>query len=59
MFSGWGKEYAAFSCSYGSKDAIISYIKNQRKHHHGQTFEQEFKMMVEGEGLIWNEKKLT
>ena len=59
MFSGWGKEYAAFSCSYSSKDAIINYIKSQREHHHGESFEQEIKTLVEREGMAWNENKLT
>lgn len=58
-FSGWGKEYAAFSCSYSSKDSIIEYIKNQYVHHHDVTFEQEFKSMTESEGISWNDKKLT
>ena len=58
-FSGWGKEYAAFSCSYSSKDAIIKYIKGQREHHHGTSFEQELKSLVEREGMAWNDNKLT
>lgn len=58
-FSGWGKEYAAFSCSYSSKDAIIEYIKNQREHHHGNSFEQELKSIVEAEELPWDDNKLT
>ena len=59
LFSGWGKEYAAFSCSYSSKDAIVAYIKGQREHHHGQPFEQELKSLIEREGMAWNENKLT
>ena len=59
MFSGWGKEYAAFSCSYSNKDAIINYIKGQREHHHSTFFEQELKALVEREGMVWNDNKLT
>ena len=59
MFSGWGKEYAAFSCSYSSKDVIINYLKGQRQHHHGTSFEQELKALVEREGMAWNDNKLT
>ena len=59
MFKGWGNEYAAFSCSYSSKEAIIAYIKGQREHHHNATFEQEFQVMIQNEGLIWNDNKLT
>ena len=59
VFKGWGKEYAAFSCSYSSKDAIVNYIKSQREHHCRATFEQEFEEMVQKEGISWNENKLT
>ena len=58
-FAGWGKEYAAFSCSYSSKEVIVNYIKNQRTHHNRTTFENEFKEMVEKSGQAWNDYLLT
>jgi REP element-mobilizing transposase RayT len=58
-FNGWGKEYGAFSCSIRDKDAIISYINNQRIHHAQRTFEQEYQDMIERTGLEWNEYRLT
>jgi hypothetical protein len=58
-FNGWGKEYVAFSCSIRDKDAIISYINNQRIHHAQKTFEQEYQDMIERTGLEWNEYRLT
>ena len=59
VFRGWGKEYAAFSCSYSAKDTIIEYIKKQREHHHRVSFERELKEFVEREGQRWNDYKLT
>ena len=59
QFSGWGKEYGAFSCSSRDKDAIIKYIMNQREHHKVKTFEDEYKGMIEMSGMEWNEHRLT
>ena len=59
QFSGWGKEYGAFTCSCRDKDAIIKYIMNQREHHKVNTFEEEYKRMVEMSGMEWNEHRLT
>ena len=33
LFSGWEREYAAFSCSESHKGAVIDYIKTQEMHH--------------------------
>ena len=59
QFSGWGKEYGAFSCSCRDKEAIIHYIKNQREHHKVKTFEDEYKGLLELSGIEWNDKRLT
>ena len=60
QFSGWGKEYGAFSCSHRDKDTVINSIINQREHHKtGSTFEQEFREMTEQSGIEWNDHRLT
>ena len=59
QFSGWGKEYGAFSCARRDKDAIMNYIINQREHHKSQTFENEYQAMVVASGLEWNDHRLT
>ena len=59
MFSGWGKEYGAFSCSVRDKDRIVNYINRQREHHKEQTFEQEHKEMINRSGLERNDYRLT
>ena len=59
QFSGWGKEYGAFSCSSRDRETIMNYIINQREHHKVKTFEDEYKDMVEMSGVEWNEHRLT
>ena len=59
QFSGWGKEYGAFSCSSRDKEAITNYIINQREHHKSRTFEDEYKSMLELSGVEWNDNRLT
>lgn len=59
QFSGWGKEYGAFSCGFREKDAIINYIINQREHHKVVSFEDEYRLMLEQFGVEWNDYRLT
>ena len=59
QFSGWGKEYGAFSCGIREKDVIINYIINQREHHKVTTFEDEYRSMLEQSGVEWNDYRLT
>lgn len=59
MFSGWGKEYGAFSCSVRDKERIVNYINRQHEHHKERTFEQEYKEMIERSGLEWNDYRPT
>ena len=59
QFSGWGKEYGAFSCSCRDKERIVSYIINQRQHHQMSSFEEEYRQMLKLSGLEWNDKRLT
>lgn len=58
MFSGWSKEYGAFSCSARDQDAIINYIIRQREHHEVISFEQEYRELIERARLEWNEYRL-
>lgn len=59
QFSGWGKEYGAFSCSSRDKDRIAGYIINQREHHKASSFEEEYRQMIELSGIEWNDNRLT
>jgi putative transposase len=43
----WQKGYGVFSVSQSGRQAIASYIQNQRQHHQKQTFEQEYLRTLE------------
>lgn len=58
-FDGWGREYAAFSCSYREKDGVIEYIKSQEVHHQVTPFEDELHKLYDETGQEWNEYALT
>ena len=58
-FDGWGKEYAAFSCSHSHKDAVIDYIKSQQEHHSVVSFEEEIKTIYTNAGVEWSDIYLT
>ena len=50
-FNGWGKEYAAFTCSNRDKDMIVNHIKNQKNHHKKTTFADEYRAFLLENGL--------
>lgn len=58
-FIGWGKEYGAFSVSESHRNAVIEYIKNQREHHQRVGFDDEYRRLVERDGLEWDDHMLT
>jgi REP element-mobilizing transposase RayT len=50
-FRGWSEGYAVFTYSFKEKDTIISYIKNQQKHHLRENTEDELKRFLKEHGL--------
>jgi REP element-mobilizing transposase RayT len=56
-FSGWGNEYAAFSCSYEAKEIVKSYILNQKHHHAKISFDEEYRSLLDANGLKLYEKE--
>ena len=46
-FTGWGDGYAALTYSFWDKDKLINYIKNQQEHHKIETFEEEYRRLLE------------
>ena len=46
-FIGWSDGYAALTYSYWDKNKLIDYVKNQQEHHRKETFEQEFRRLLE------------
>lgn len=59
QFSGWGKEYGAFSVGQREKDNIVNYIIHQREHHKSRPFEDEYRAIIAECGLEWNDFRLT
>ena len=57
-FEGWQKGYGAFSVNYSSKDKLIEYIKSQQEHHQKIDFIQEYKRILEENGIRFDEKYL-
>jgi REP element-mobilizing transposase RayT len=52
-FEGWGHEYCAFSKGYSDIDTVINYIRNQEKHHHIVTYEDEMTTLLAQVGMEW------
>lgn len=42
----WQKGYGAFSYSKSQRNNVIQYIRNQKKHHMGKTFREEYMEML-------------
>lgn len=55
-FEAWGEKYAAFSCSFLDKDTVITYIKNQREHHKTENFKEEYRKLIEENGIEIDER---
>lgn len=54
----WQEGYGAFSYSKSHLDRVISYIKNQEKHHQKRTFKEEYLEFVEKFGVDYDERFL-
>lgn len=57
-FIGWQDGYGAFTYSFGSKDNLIEYVKNQKEHHKKKGFREEYIMLLKEHGIEFNEKYL-
>ncbi len=51
LFDGWADGYAALTYSYKEKETLINYIKNQQEHHSKISFEEEFRNLLESQGI--------
>ena len=58
-FRGWGKEYGAFTYAMANMERVRQYILNQREHHVRQSFDDEYRHLVEIAGVEWNDNRLT
>ncbi|MEO8146648.1 MAG: IS200/IS605 family transposase [Bacteroidia bacterium] len=57
-FEGWQDGYGAFTYSIREKDKIINYVKKQKQHHKKETFYDEFKRLLNENGIEFDEKYL-
>ena len=53
------KEYGAFTYALRDKEMVANYIRNQRTHHQRETFEDEYRKLLEHAGVEWNDYRLT
>src|SRR5213080_2928052 len=51
----WGRGYGAFSVSHSDVGRVAAYIVRQEKHHHKNTFREEFQLFVTRYGLEWHD----
>jgi putative transposase len=54
----WQTGYGAFSYSESQKESVINYIKKQEEHHKIQTFETEYKNMLEKFNINYEPEEL-
>ena len=58
LFEGWQDGYGAFTYSIREKDMIVNYIRKQKEHHHKENFYDEYKRLLEENGIEFDEKYL-
>ncbi len=55
-FENWAEGSCALTYSMRDKEMIINYIKNQKEHHAKVCFEDEYRKLLEDNGIEWDEK---
>ena len=55
-FIGWADGYAALTYAHWDKDKLINYIKNQQEHHKTETFEAEYRRLLEEHNIRIDER---
>lgn len=51
-----GQGYGAFSVKPKEVDRLIQYIRNQRAHHSGQNFQDEYRIFLEENDMEYDEQ---
>ena len=52
----WQGGYGAFSVSHSKIREVIEYIRNQAEHHRAQTFQEEFRELLERHRIAYDER---
>lgn len=55
-FSSWAEGYCALTYNLKEKDVVLNYIKNQKEHHRKVSFEDEYKSLLNENGIDWDER---
>ena len=58
-FKGWQEGYGAFTYSLNEKQTIINYIKNQKEHHKTESSFDEYKRLLNEQGIAFDPKFLV
>ena len=54
----WQEGFGVFSVSPSSKAAVLKYIQNQKEHHEGRSFKDEFLWLLKNHHVKFDEKFL-
>ncbi len=52
----WQRSYGAFSISPSQLHAVLQYIEAQREHHRRRTFQEEYRKLLRGHGVDFDER---
>jgi REP element-mobilizing transposase RayT len=52
----WQTGYGAFSVSQSNVSAVVEYIRNQDRHHHKVSFQEEFIAFLKRHGIAYDER---
>ena len=52
----WQRGYGAFGVSYSSASQAIVYIANQEEHHKKESFQDEYRRLMEENGITYDEQ---
>ena len=52
----WQAGYGAFSVSQSEVEIVVSYIRNQEKHHRKTSFQEEYRQLLERYQISYNER---
>jgi REP element-mobilizing transposase RayT len=53
---GWQDGYAAFTVSESQIGAVQQYIREQEQHHRGQSYQHEFRALLDRHGIEYDER---
>ena len=56
LFQHWAEGSCALTYNLRDKDMIVNYIKKQKEHHAKESFEDEYKRLLEENGIQWDER---